>query len=113
MKLHGRIPDGFPVSVPEGARPTAVLEPLGASPRERLVLLESSDDVLPSIRFYQADLLDRGYDVERLEEVEAEISTTILHGVRGADSVHVAVKRRIDGSRGTTIRVTWAGAEHP
>jgi len=111
LRLNGRIPSGFPVSLLQGARPTTVIEPREEGSRERLVVLEADVDVLEAIRFYRADLLARGWVVERMDELEDEISTTILRSAGGRESVQVAVKRRIDGSRGSTIRVTWTEAE--
>jgi len=113
LKVGGRIPDRFPVSLLQGAKPNAVIEPSGSGSRERLVVLEFDGDVLQAIHFYQADLVARGFAVERIEGLEDEIPTTILRGSRGVETLQVAVKRQSDGSRGTTIRVTWAQAERP
>lgn len=113
LKVGGQIPDGFPVSLMQGARATAVIEPRGSGSRERLVVLEFDGDILQAIHFYHADLAARGFTVEQIEGQEDEIPTTILRASRGADSIQIAVKRRSDGIRGTTIRVTWAETERP
>jgi|GEM_PF-4035547 len=113
VRLDGRIPEGFPVSLFPDSKPTAVVEPKGAVSGGHLVRLETTGEALEVIRFYEADLRGRGYLVEREDATTDAVPAILLHGTGESGTVDVKVRHRIDGGRGAVVRVTWTRTGRP